>query len=240
MRLLFCFLIAAWATASSALSLASPAPNSTLPIGEMFSVGWMYTQVAAASDRVTVSLLSSPSTADVVEILFTDIPEQFNEWPATVSQATPNTEYYLFLDDTTSPGVVAGPYYFASSESLKPPGFKLPGYAIAIIVVVAVLAIIAIVLKFWLYAFCLQKLGFFTCCGKNRSQSGHIIYHNEPQVNEMLPPEYNGQPSFQDQKSLAQAYPTAPQLNSNFGTYPMPIPNPMPAPMPTHMADHQA
>ncbi|KAG2174844.1 hypothetical protein INT43_005906 [Umbelopsis isabellina] len=133
----------AWATASSALSLDSPAPNSTLPIGEMFSVEWKYTQVAAASDQVTVSLLSSPSTTDVVEILFTDIPEQFNSWPAIVNQATPNTEYYLFLNDTTSPGVVAGPYHFAST-STEP--YKLPGYIIAIIVIVVVLAIIAVVL----------------------------------------------------------------------------------------------
>lgn len=142
MRLLFGLILAVWATVSSALSLTSPTPDSTIQVGETFNVGWQYTQVSAASDYVTIFLLSSTSTADVVEILFTGIPEQFNSWPATVNQATPNTEYYLLLNDTTSSGVVAGPYYFTSH---KASGFKLPGYAIAIIAIIAVVFVLAII-----------------------------------------------------------------------------------------------
>jgi hypothetical protein len=102
---------------------------------------------------VTISLLASPSTSDVVAVLAVNIPERYNSWLITVNQADPNTKYFLLLKDTTSPGVVAGPYYFATIEQPTTPEWpsspKLPGYAIAIIVIVAVFAVIAIILVCW-------------------------------------------------------------------------------------------
>jgi hypothetical protein len=153
MRFHCCWLLAAWATVSCALSVASPTANTTINIGRPFTLAWTYTQTTASTDVVTISLLASPSTSDVVAVLAVNIPERYNSWLITVNQADPNTKYFLLLKDTTSPGVVAGPYYFATIEQPTAPEWpsspKLPGYAIAIIVIVAVFAVIAIILVCW-------------------------------------------------------------------------------------------
>ncbi|KAJ2956950.1 hypothetical protein NQZ79_g7255 [Umbelopsis isabellina] len=129
MSLYWCWLIAAWATATNALSIASPLPNSTLTVGSMFNLKWVNDKTVSPTLEVTISLLSSTSASDIVAVLATTA-EEFNEWLVTVNQAQPNTPYYLALDDGSSASVVAGPYYFTNSTQLltapQPSGILAP------------------------------------------------------------------------------------------------------------------
>ncbi|KAG2174847.1 hypothetical protein INT43_005909 [Umbelopsis isabellina] len=129
MRLHSCWLIAAWATATKALSIASPLPNSTLTVGSTFDLKWVTNKTVSPNLMVTISLLLSPSTSDVVAVLATTA-EDFNSWLVSVDQAQPNTLYYLSLDDGSSDSVVGGPYYFTNSTSLlttpQPNGILAP------------------------------------------------------------------------------------------------------------------
>lgn len=120
MRLHCCWLLAACITAINALTVTYPPPNSTIGVGSMFYVIWDFNQTVSSTLLVTISLLSSPSSQDIVAALATTEEENGSQM-IVVNHAQPNTIYYLSLNDTNSPTVVAGPYYFSNSSNLSIP-----------------------------------------------------------------------------------------------------------------------
>jgi hypothetical protein len=109
-----CCLLAAWAALTNALSMVYPPANCTLALGSMFLLTWVTNQTVSPTLLVTVSLLSSPSTSDVLSVLATTTEESDSQM-IIINHAQSDTAYYLSLNDSSSPTVVAGPYYFTNS-----------------------------------------------------------------------------------------------------------------------------
>jgi hypothetical protein len=135
------WLLAAWATMSSALVVTSPQPNYKLPIGTPFQVAWQ-TLGTTFPGVINVYLLSSSSPADIVTVVQTGISDQLGQFAITVPQVQPNT-YYLHLADT-SPNqgdYVAGPFYFTNSVTVPSASSGSPQFPVWIIPIIIVLVL---------------------------------------------------------------------------------------------------